>query len=120
MRKLSTFEDVFNRIHQEYLGQWVEIEVRINKVKLSHLAARLTRCQIKQLKEGILSGSKKGVIILKGRIGRREVELVQIPFELGINTMTAYFIKSGAAISSLGFDFKIRKLGQAEIKNYSA
>lgn len=120
MRKLTTFEDVFNKIYQEYVGSWVEIEVRKDNVRLSCFATPITGCQIRQIKGRMFSRTREGVIILKGRMGSRETELVQIPFELGINTMTAYFIKSGAAISSMGLDFKIRKLEQKEIKDYSA
>ncbi|MFW6266283.1 MAG: hypothetical protein ACOC21_01830 [Halanaerobiales bacterium] len=113
MKKLSNFEDIFNKIIKEFQGKEVEISSRQDGVNITTMTSTIVSVRIKPLskrksKKWNKKGQKVGLIIISGRKKWRKTK-INIPFLLGYNTMEAVFLKKGATIKTFDMEFTIKK-----------
>ena len=114
MKKLTTFEDVFNKLIKDYCGHMVEIKAIQDGVNITDTKTRIKDIKIKPLskkkkKKWHKKGKKVGLIIIKGR-NFFKTTTVSIPFLLGYNTMKAVFLKKGATIKTYDMEFTVKKI----------
>ena len=114
MKKLTTFEDIFNKLIKDYSDHMVEIKARQDGVSITDTKTRIKDIKIKPLnkrksKKWHKKGKKVGLIIIKGR-NFFKTTTVKIPFLLGYNTMKAVFLKKGATIKTYDMEFTIKKI----------
>ncbi|HHU91846.1 MAG TPA: hypothetical protein GXZ20_01755 [Halanaerobiaceae bacterium] len=112
MLQLSTFEDIFNKLHEDYQDQRVQVITKQDGIRISSFQTTIHRIEIKPLnkkesKKWTDQGKKIGLIILKEKYSNNSFS---IPFILGYNTMAATFLKDGVVINSLNMEFIIRKI----------
>lgn len=111
MKKLTTFEDIFNKLVEDYQGETVEVKTRQDGVNIASFRTRINNIVIKPLnkrqsRKWSKSGAKIGLIIVQEKRNRTRFN---IPFILGFNTMKAVFLKSGVTIKTLNMEFIIKK-----------
>ena len=111
MKKLSTFEDIFNKLLQDYQGRTVEVETRQNGVRLSSFITTIDEIKIKALdkkncKKWSVDNKHIGLLLIEEGFKNSKFS---IPFILGFNTMQAIFLENGATISSLNLEYIIKK-----------
>lgn len=116
MKKMTTFEDIFNRLASEYIGNQVEIITNQDGVEISNIRTKIRDIEIIPLnkrknKKWCKSGKKVGLIKIRGNRGIKSSK-INIPFLLGFNTMEAYFIKDRVNIKTYNMEFIIRKKGR--------
>lgn len=116
MKRLTTFEDVFNKLTDDYMGQKVEVETRQDNLNITNFTTTIDDIIIKPLnkmqgKKWNKEGKKVGLIVFKEK--SRKVSF-NIPFILGFNTMNAVFLKNGVIIKSLNMEFIIKMNNRRE------
>ncbi|MFW6238359.1 MAG: hypothetical protein ACOC5A_03910 [Halanaerobiales bacterium] len=111
MEKITTFEDVFNKIIDSFKGQRVEIHTRQEGISLARLSTRVDRITINPA-EDFSEKKKIGLISLQRKVNNHFETAVNIPFILGFDTMQAYFTNQGSLIKTLNLEFKIRKTAE--------
>lgn len=116
MKRLTTFEDVFNILTDDYMGLKVEVETRQDNLNITNFTTTIDDIIIKPLnkmqsKKWNKEGKKIGLIVFKEK--SRKVSF-NIPFILGFNTMNAVFLKNGVIIKSLNMEFIIKKNNRRE------
>ncbi len=115
MIELTTFEDIFNKLINDYLGTTVEIRNKNKGLNITTLITAIDRIYIKPLKNSTnnywrKNNKKTGVIVIAQKNDDQYQAFVNIPFLLGINTMQAVFFKSGVIIKTFDMEFSIKKL----------
>ncbi|MGM0409863.1 MAG: hypothetical protein ACQEQF_03790 [Bacillota bacterium] len=113
MKKLSTFEDIFNKLIKDYINQEVEIESKQNGLKITKLKTKIKKIEIiplnkRKSKKWCKSNKKVGLIKITGRKLIKST-VINIPFLLGFNTMEAHFTQKGVHIKTYNMEFVIRK-----------
>ncbi len=116
MKKLTTFEDIFNKLANEYIESEVEIESRQKGVEITKLKTKINKIEIiplnkKKSKKWCKTGKKVGLIKISGK-KRIKSATINIPFLLGFDTMEAYFSNKGVHIKTYNMQFIIRKKGR--------
>lgn len=111
MEKITTFEDVFNRMIETFKGTQVEVLTRREGISLSRLSTRVDRVTINPV-ECTANGKKIGVISIQKKINNHFETAANIPFILGFDTMQAYFTEKGSLIKTLDLEFKIRNTAE--------
>lgn len=111
MVQLSTFEEIFNKLYEDYKGEKVNVISKQDGVKIASFQTCIDRIDIKPLnkrqsKKWNKNGEKIGLIIIKEKCSNNNFN---IPFLLGFNTMRATFLKNGVIINSLKMEFVIKK-----------
>lgn len=111
MTQLSTFEEIFNKLHEDYQGQYVKVVTKQDGVDIASFHTYIDNIDIKPLnkrqsKKWNKKGKKVGLIVVKEKYSKNNFN---IPFLLGFNTMKATFLKNGVTISSLNMEFIIKK-----------
>jgi len=114
MKRLTTFEDIFNQLLKDYRGFTVEVETRQDGVRISCFQTTIDNIVIKPLdkqyhKKWHTRGQKVGLITIKERFNNNNLN---IPFILGFNTMNAVFLTNGVTIKTLNLEFTIKKLSK--------
>ncbi|NLJ84598.1 MAG: hypothetical protein GX336_06790 [Halanaerobiaceae bacterium] len=112
MLQLSTFEEIFNKLHEDYRGQMVKITTKQDGIRISSFQTTIHEIEIKPLnkkesKKWAAKEKKVGLIIIKES---HRNNCVNIPFLLGFNTMAATFLKDAVIINSLNMEFVIKKI----------
>ena len=111
MLQLSTFEDIFNKLHEDYQDQRVQVITKQDDIRISSFQTTIHRIEIKPLnkkesKKWTDQGKKIGLIILKENIviiaSVSPLSLVIIPWQP--------LLKDGVVINSLNMEFIIRKI----------
>lgn len=116
MKRLTTFEDVFNKLTDDYMGLKVEVETKQDNLNITNFTTTIDDIIIKPLnkmqsKKWNKEGKKIGLIVFKEK--SRKVSF-NIPFILGFNTINAVFLKNGVIIKSLNMEFIIKKNNRRE------
>lgn len=107
MDKLSTFEDIFNKLFFEYKGIRVEVRVKQDGIQIANFITHIDNIIIKPLNKKYREGSKRiGLIVIQED---KEKTCFNIPFILDFNTMYALFFKNGVNIKSMTMEFVIKK-----------
>ena len=111
MTKLSTFEDVFNKLLEDYQGNEVEVINKHDDITIAKFLTSIDKVSIKPLskrqsKKWNKKGQKVGLIIITAKGSKNSFN---IPFILGFDTMKATFLKDGVRIQSLNMEFLIKK-----------
>lgn len=117
MRKITTFEDVFNRLIKSFQGKMIEIKTKQSGINISHFSTHIDNIVIKptaKKTDNKSTNKKTGVISLQKKKGNHYTTVLNIPFILGFNTMQAYFTDNGALIKTLDLEFKIKKLSKKQ------
>ncbi len=114
MKRLTTFEDIFNQLLKDYRGFTVEVETRQDGVRISRFQTNIDNIVIKPLtkqcyKKWPTRGQKVGLIVIKEVFTNNNLN---IPFLLGYNTMNAVFLKNGVTIKTLNLEFAIKKVSK--------
>ncbi|ACL70946.1 hypothetical protein [Halothermothrix orenii] len=114
MKRLTTFEDIFNKLIKEYKGKRVEIQTSQNGVPIASLTTRIEDIVIKpvnrkKIKKWNSDGRKIGLMVIQEK---NKQNRISIPFKLGYNTMEAIFLKNGVTIKSLDMKFIIKRYGR--------
>ncbi|MFI5359104.1 MAG: hypothetical protein ACHQYO_03570 [Halanaerobiales bacterium] len=112
MLQLSTFEEIFNKLYEDYQGQKVKITTKQDGIRISSFETTIHDIEIKPLnkkesRKWARKEKKVGLIIIKEKYNNN---CVNIPFLLGFNTMAATFLNDGVIINSLNMEFIIRKI----------
>lgn len=112
MVELSTFEEIFNKIYQDYQGEKVNVITKQDGVNIANFQTCIDKIDIKPLskrqsKKWNQKGKKVGLIIIKEKYSKNNLN---IPFLLGFDTMKAIFLKNGVTISTLNMEFVIKKI----------
>ena len=124
-----TFDEIFDQMHDLYKGEWVHIQVKKDGLKLSNFTTYVRDLKICPLDErtfrknlGVNRKEKLGSIVISGSAtpNSRAMEVTQIPFKLGFDTMVANFLRQNVQIETCGFEFAIRRLTSREIRALSA
>lgn len=124
MRRSKTFDEVFDQLYDLYKGKWIQVQVKKEGLLLSDFAIHVEDLEIRPLenqrllkKMGLSRKDKLGAMVFKGnhKPGEKAVESLNIPFKLGFDTVDAYFIKNNVAITSCGFEFKIKGISRMRI-----
>ncbi len=115
MQKLTTFEDIFNKLIDDYLKDTVKIENKKNGLIITSLITNIDKIYIKPLpdnkeKKWTKDNKKTGSIVIASKNNNKYHTIVNIPFLLGLNTMNAIFMKEGANIKTFAMEFSIKKL----------
>ena len=113
MCQLYTFEDIFNKLCEDYQGKKVQVLTKQDGVKIASFQIFVDRIDIKPLnktqsKKWNKRGEKVGLI----RVKNKTRNAINIPFLLGFNTMKATFLKNGAVINSMNMEFIIKKVNR--------
>ena len=113
LNQLYTFEDIFNRLCEEYQGEKVQVVTKQDGVKIACFKIFIDRIDIKPLnktqsKKWSKNGEKIGLI----RVKNKSRNTIIIPFLLGFNTMKAVFLKNGAVINTMNMEFILKKTGK--------
>ncbi|QTL99509.1 hypothetical protein GM661_16905 [Iocasia frigidifontis] len=113
MDKLSTFEDIFNKLFFEYKGIRVGVRVKQDGIEIANFITHIDNIVIKPLNKKYSKGNKRiGLIVIQEKKGEN---CFNIPFILDFNTMYALFCKNGVNIKSMNMEFVIkRKTAQSE------
>ena len=111
MKRLSTFEDIFNKLLQDYRGVETVVEIRQDQIKITNFITTIDRISIKPLSkkqsQKWTKGCEKiGLMIIQQR---NQKNTVHIPFILGFNTMNAVFMKKGVIIKTLNMEFIFKR-----------
>lgn len=111
MLQLSTFEEIFNKLYDEYKDQKVKVTTKQEGIKISSFQTTIHKIEIKPLnkkqsKKWTNKENKVGLIIIKEKYSHNNFN---IPFLLGFNTMDATFLSDGVIINSLNMEFVIKK-----------
>lgn len=114
MKKLTTFEDIFNKLIKDYGKKEVEISIKQNGLNISNFITIIDHVIIKPLKESDaknwnVKDKKVGLIVLQRKSEEKYYTRVKIPFSLGFNTMSAVFLKNGVTIKTFNIEFNIKK-----------
>lgn len=112
MLQLSTFEEIFNKLHEDYQGQRVKVITKQDGIRISSFQTTIHRIEIKPLnkiqsQKWAAGGKKVGLIIIKEKYNNNSFN---IPFLLGFDTMAATFLNDGVIINSLNMEFIIKKI----------
>ncbi len=115
MKKLKNFEDIFNKLIEEYKGTKVEITAKQDGVIISTYNTIIKDIRIKPLnkiksKKWDKSEHKIGLIIIK----EKKFNKTNIPFMLDFNTMEAIFLKKGVSIKTFNLEFNIVKISSRQ------
>ena len=89
MLQLSTFEDIFNKLHEDYQDQRVQVITKQDGIRISSFQTTIHRIEIKPLNKKKVkmdrSGKKIGLIILKEKYSNNSfsipLSLVIIPWQ---------------------------------------
>lgn len=112
MDKLSTFEDIFNKLFLEYKGIKVEVRVKQDGIEIASFITNIDNIIIKPLNKKYRKSKKIGLIVIQEE---KEKTRFNIPFILDFNTMYALFLKNAVHIKSMNMEFIIkRKAAQKE------
>ena len=111
MIQLSTFEEIFNKLYEDYIGEKVSVITKQDGVNISSFQTSIDNIDIKPLnkkqsKKWTKKGEKIGLIVIQEKYSKNKFN---IPFLLGFNTMKAAFLKNGVIINSLDMEFIIKK-----------
>lgn len=117
MKRLTTFEDIFNLLLKDYRGFNVEVEIKQDGVQISCFRTTIDNIVIKPLekrhqKKWVNKGRQVGLMVIKESYNNN----LNIPFILGFNTMDAVFLKNGVTISTLNLEFVIKKKSKQKKK----
>ncbi len=112
MKQLSNFEEIFNKLYEEYQGESVNVITKQDGVNITSFHTRINNIDIKPLgkkksKKWNQEGQKVGLIVMQEKYSNNNFN---IPFLLGFNTMKATFLKNGVIINSLNMEFIIKKI----------
>lgn len=112
MERLTTFEDIFNKLLEEYRGVEVEVVTKQDGLIISCFTTTLNNILIKPLnkkqsKKWSQQGEKIGLLVIEAK---KNKNTFNIPFILGYNTMNAVFLSNGATIQTLELEFVIKKI----------
>ncbi len=105
MERLTTFEDIFNKLITDFQGEMVEIFTRKEGMEIARFLIQIDEIAIKPLKQN----SKIGLIVIRESSKNLYNTTVNIPFPLGFNTMSAVFLEQGVTIKSLDMEYIIKK-----------
>ena len=114
MKKLTTFEEIFNKLIEEYSGHIVSIKAKQDGVNITDTKTKIKKVKIKPLnkrqsKKWHKENKKVGLIIIRGKNFLRTTT-INIPFLLGFNTMKAVFLKDGVTIKTYNMEYTIKKI----------
>ncbi len=111
MKQLSNFEEIFNKLYEDYQGKSVNVITKQDGVNITSFHTCINNIDIKPLnkkksKKWNQQGKKVGLIVIQEKYSKNNFN---IPFLLGFNTMSATFLKSGVIINTLNMEFIIKK-----------
>lgn len=111
MKELSTFEEIFNKLYEDYQGENVNVITKQDGIDITNFQTIINNIDIKPLnkrqsKKWNQQGEKVGLIVIQEKYSKNKFN---IPFLLGFNTMKATFLKNGVIINSLNMEFIIKK-----------
>jgi hypothetical protein len=114
MKKLTTFEDIFNKLIEDYSGHTVQISSKQDGLNITDTKTKIRKVKIKPLnkkrsRKWNKNGKKVGLLIIKGK-NFFKTTTINIPFLLGFNTMKAVFLKNGVTIKTYNMEFTIKKV----------
>lgn len=109
MKKLSTFEDIFNKLYREYKDKDVEVKTMHNELIIANFVTTINDITIIPIEKNINRDPQQN------HMGLIKIENIShnnfsIPFVLGFNTMEALFFKNGVTIKSNNIKFIIKKI----------
>ena len=111
MLQLSTFEEIFNKLYENYRPEG-ENNNKQDGIRISSFETTIHDIEIKPLnkkesRKWARKRKKVGLIIIKEKYNNN---YVMFPFSLVLNTMAATFLNDGVIINSLNMEFIIRKI----------
>lgn len=106
MQRLTTFEDIFNKLVKDFEGHAVQVESKQNGITITSLSTIIDSIYIQPVKKSLKKTKKMGVLVIQEKSKKNRIK---IPFILGFHTMEAVFLKKGVIIKSLNREFTIKK-----------
>ena len=117
MTKLTTFENVFNELINNFLGKKVVIFVKQQGLELASYALKIHKIKIEphnnSYQNNGTNNKQLGLIVIQEKSNHNQIK---IPFLLGFNTMQAVFDTKGASIKTLNFTFCIKEQKTKQLK----